>query len=188
MNVGKPGRDELAPHARHALPASLTRALSWLNGRLDGPIQLDTLAAVAGVRPRTLELHFKLYLGTTPLGWVRRTRLARTRQQLVAAGDDASITAIAAANGFSELGRFAAHYRRQFGELPSETLKAARGSPLNGADAIDDDEVVAGVGVHGRSIILRRGAGRRRAGAGAGAGLRAAEGDRRVVLEPTRGA
>ena len=139
MNVGEPGRDELAAHARHALPASLTRALSWLNGRLDGPIQLDTLAAVAGVRPRTLELHFKLYLGTTPLGWVRRTRLARTRQQLLAAGDDASITAIAAANGFSELGRFAAHYRRQFGELPSETLKAARGSPLDGADAIDDE-------------------------------------------------
>lgn len=135
MNVGKPDRDDLAPHA---LPASLTRALGWLNGRLDEPTQLKTLAAVAGVRPRTLELHFKLYLGTTPLGWVRRTRLARTRQQLLAAGDDASVTAIAVANGFSELGRFAAQYRRQFGELPSQTLKAARGYS-NGADAVDDE-------------------------------------------------
>ncbi|MGZ5909884.1 MAG: helix-turn-helix domain-containing protein [Reyranella sp.] len=139
MNVGKPDRDDLAPHTQHALPASLTCALGWLNGRLDGPIQLETLAAVAGVRPRTLELHFKLYLGTTPLGWVRRTRLARTRQHLLAAGDDASVTAVAAANGFSELGRFAAQYRRQFGELPSKTLKAARGCSMNGADAFDDE-------------------------------------------------
>jgi AraC-like DNA-binding protein len=139
MDVDKPSCEDFAPQPRHALPASLKRALDWLNDRLDGPVQLDTMAAVAGVRPRTLEHHFKLYLGTTPLGWVRRTRLARTRQQLLAAGDDASVTTIAVANGFSELGRFAAQYRQQFGELPSQTLKAARGDLPNKADAIDDE-------------------------------------------------
>jgi AraC-like DNA-binding protein len=131
--------DGLAPHMRRALPASLAHALDWLNGRLDEPIRLETLAAVAGVRPRTLEAHFKLYLGTTPTGWVRRTRLARARQQLLAAGDDASVTGVALANGFSQLGRFAAQYRGQFGELPSETLRAVRGKPSNGADELPDD-------------------------------------------------
>ena len=120
------GGDYEAPYARHALPASLVRALGWLEGRLDEPIELAPLAAAAGVRPHTLEAHFKLYLGTTPLGWVRRTRLARARQQLLAAGEDANVTAVAGANGFSQLGRFAAQYRRQFGELPSQTLSAAR--------------------------------------------------------------
>jgi AraC-like DNA-binding protein len=113
-------------HTRHALPSSLVRALAWLHSRLDEPIQLDTLAAVAGVRPRTLEAHFRRYLETTPLGWVRRMRLARARQQLLAARNDGSVTGIAVANGFTELGRFAAQYRRQFGELPSQTLRAAR--------------------------------------------------------------
>jgi len=134
-----PDGGALAPDARHALPASLMRALGWLNSRLDGPVQLETLAAVAGVRPRTLEVHFRLYLGTTPLGWVRRTRLARIRQQLLAAGDGASVTEVAVANGFSQLGRFAAQYRRQFGELPSQTLKAVRGKLSNGADEFDDE-------------------------------------------------
>jgi AraC-like DNA-binding protein len=132
-------RDEPAPEARQALPASLAHALDWLDGRLDQPVDLESLAAAAGVRPRTLEAHFKRYLGTTPLGWVRRTRLAHARQQLLAARDEASVTGVATANGFNELGRFAALYRRQFGELPSETLKAMRAKSSDGAGEINDE-------------------------------------------------
>jgi AraC-like DNA-binding protein len=131
--------DRLTAGARPDLPPSLQRALGWLKHRLDGPIVLDDLAAAAGVRPRTLEAHFKLHLGTTPMGWVRRTRLARAHQQLLASRDDANVTEIANANGFTELGRFAAQYRRQFGELPSQTLKTSRGSGLN--EEIDDEAV-----------------------------------------------
>lgn len=129
--------DGLTPRERASLPESLTRALNWLNARLDEPVALDDLAAVAGVRPRTLEAHFKMHLDTTPLGWVRRTRLARARQQLLASGGEANITDIANANGFTELGRFAGQYRKQFGELPSQTLKAVRGDTPN--DEIDDE-------------------------------------------------
>jgi len=133
-NAGE--HDGLTPRERASLPESLTRALSFLNQRLDEPVALDDLAAVAGVRPRTLEAHFKTYLGTTPLGWVRRTRLARARQQLLASGEGANVTSIANANGFTELGRFAAQYRQQFGELPSQTLKAAR---KGSGDDVDDE-------------------------------------------------
>lgn len=123
---------------REPLPASIVQALDWLSTRLDEPIRLETLAAVAGVRPRTLQLHFKLHLGTTPLGWVRRTRLARACQQLTTADDgDTSITDIALANGFNQFGRFAARYRHQFGELPSQTLRGARRHREN--PEIDDE-------------------------------------------------
>ena len=118
---------DMGLHPCKALPPGLARAVGWLRERLDEPIHLDTLAAVAGVRPRTLEAHFRRYLGTTPLGWVRRMRLARARQQLLATGVAKSVTGVAVANGFTELGRFAAQYRRQFGELPSQRLKAVRG-------------------------------------------------------------
>jgi AraC-like DNA-binding protein len=134
-----PENDRLTAGARPDLPPSLQHALGWLKLRLDQPIVLDDLAAAAGVRPRTLEAHFKLHLGTTPMGWVRRTRLARAHQQLLASRDDANVTEIANANGFTELGRFAAQYRRQFGELPSQTLKTSRGSGLN--EEIDDEAV-----------------------------------------------
>jgi AraC-like DNA-binding protein len=123
---------------RDALPVSLARALDWLDARPDEPIRLDALAVVAGVRPRTLEAHFKIYLGTTPLGWVRRMRLARARQQLLGASDGASVTSVAVANGFGELGRFAAQYRQQFGELPSETLTARSKLQNVADDALDE--------------------------------------------------
>ena len=54
-------------------------------------------------------------------------------------GTTRNVTEIANANGFTELGRFAAQYRRQFGELPSQTLKTSRD---NGLDEEVDDEAV----------------------------------------------
>ena len=167
-----PENDRLAAGARPDLPPSLQRALGWLKLRLDQPIVLDDLAAAAGVRPRSLEAHFKLHLGTTPMSWVRRTRLARAHQQLLASRDDANVTEIANANGFTELGRFAAQYRRQFGELPSQTLKTSRGSGLN--EEIDDEAVRLSWGALSATFTV----------AGAGAALRPAEGDCRVVLGP----
>jgi AraC-like DNA-binding protein len=131
--------DGMTSRERATLPDSLRLALAWLNQRLDEPIKLDQLATVAGVRPRTIEAHFKAHLGVTPLGWIRKTRLARARQQLLTADDDASVTQIAIHNGFAELGRFAAHYRKEFGELPSDTMKAARKNP---ALADVDDEAL----------------------------------------------
>lgn len=122
---------------REPLPASIVQALDWLSTRLDEPVRLETLAAVAGVRPRTLQAHFRDHLGTTPLGWVRRTRLARARQQLAAGSGEATVTDVATANGFGQFGRFAARYRAQFGELPSQTLHDARGQ--RGIPEIDDE-------------------------------------------------
>jgi len=124
------------PETSSALPGDLVRALGWLRGHLSEPIRLEQLAQIAGVRPRTLETHFKMFLGTTPLGWVRRMRLARARQELVNADLQTSVTDIALANGFSQLGRFSVQYRELFGELPSTTAKRAKDAS---ADAINPD-------------------------------------------------
>jgi AraC-like DNA-binding protein len=128
-----------ALEARIALPASLARVLDWLRTHLHGPVDLDTLAAIAGVRPRTLEQHFKQFLGTTPLGWVRSARLARARQELLNANPQATVTHAALASGFNQLGRFAAEYRRAFGEQPSQTLRRTRLSIPGRVDIVDDE-------------------------------------------------
>src|SRR5450759_4569435 len=123
-----------APDSSSALPADLVRALGWLRGHLSEPIQLELLAHVSGVRPRTLETHFKLFLGTTPLGWVRRMRLARARQELLHSAPHATVTDVALASGFNQLGRFAAQYREVFGELPSATIQRSRAASSDGTD------------------------------------------------------
>ncbi len=128
-----------ALEAGMALPASLARSLEWLRAHLNDAVDLDTLAAVADVRPRTLEAHFKQFLGTTPLGWVRSARLARARQELIDAGSKTTVTLAALDSGFTQLGRFAAEYRRAFGERPSETLRQARLSIIGKRDLVDDE-------------------------------------------------
>jgi adenylate cyclase len=75
-----------------------------------------------------------MFLGTTPLGWTRRMRLARVRQALQHAGLEDSVTGIALSNGFAQLGRFAAEYRRAFGELPSRTMRRSQSSSSNDGD------------------------------------------------------
>jgi len=109
------------------------RALEWLRGNLAEPVQLDVLAAASGSTQRTLERHFREFLGTTPLGWARRMRLARARQALLNAAPEDTVTNIALSNGFAQLGRFAAEYRRAFGELPSKTMRRADSpAPVDG--------------------------------------------------------
>jgi len=49
------------------------------------------------------------------------------RELREATGDDSKVTDVLTRHGIWEFGRFAARYRRQFGELPSDTLRRARG-------------------------------------------------------------
>jgi len=124
-----------------ALPADLVRALNWLRSHLSEPVQLDLLAQAADVRPRTLEKHFRMFLGTTPLGWARHMRLARARQEFIRLGSDATVTTVALGSGFSQLGRFAAEYRKAFGELPSATIRRAKNESTTTSDG-DFDEAI----------------------------------------------
>jgi AraC-like DNA-binding protein len=122
------------PETSTALPAGLARALTWLRANLNEPVHLDRVAQIADVHPRTLERHFRTFLDTTPHGWVRRLRLVRARRELINGDRETSVTGVALASGFSQLGRFAAQYRQHFGELPSQTLRRVRG----GARGCDD--------------------------------------------------
>lgn len=115
---GQPGR---------ALPGDVVRVLSWGRAHLHEPLALADLVNAAGVPARTLETHFRQFLGVTPLGWVRAARLASARRALLASGGrGASVSEVAVGSGFTQLGRFAAAYSRRFGELPSETLRRLR--------------------------------------------------------------
>ncbi|HWB45255.1 MAG TPA: helix-turn-helix domain-containing protein [Hyphomicrobiaceae bacterium] len=140
------GRDDRPDSARGSadapgtpLPATLARTLAWLREHLSEKADLAQLASIAGVRPRTLETHFRVYLRTTPTEWVRRMRLAQARRELQRARDDASVTAIALESGFNQLGRFAAQYRALFGETPSATLRHSRRSAAVRNFDVDDE-------------------------------------------------
>lgn len=120
------------------LPAALVRALDWMRSHISDPVNIELLASVSGVRPRTLEHQFKKFLGTSPLGWLRRMRFSTARRELESARADATVTRIALASGFNQLGRFAAEYCAIFGETPSTTLRRRASCKAGGQD-IDDE-------------------------------------------------
>lgn len=89
------------------------------------PVRIDELAAAAQVRPRTLQRIFQEYFGIGPKRYLQLRQLHQVRRALRGAEPDAeSVTDVLVKSGVWEFGRFAARYRRMFGELPSATLRA----------------------------------------------------------------
>jgi AraC-like DNA-binding protein len=107
-------------------PRGVKRAIDYMHANLDAPITLADLVAVAGVPGRTLFHHFRAFKGVAPMRYLRDRRFEQARRALLSAGQEENVTAIAVRWGFSHMSRFAAEYRRRFGESPSTTLAAAR--------------------------------------------------------------
>ena len=87
------------------------------------PIYISELCETFKVRRRTLHRAFNAVMGIPPITFLRRMRLNAVHAALLMADPGVKIADIARAHGFHELGRFAASYRRAFGELPSQTLQ-----------------------------------------------------------------
>ncbi len=84
------------------------------------------VAAAVGTSVRSLSGTFRRFRGGTVNGFLREQRLQGMRADLLAAPPSASVKAIAACWGYCSMGVFSAAYKRRFGELPSETLRAFR--------------------------------------------------------------
>ena len=103
----------------------IRRAMESLEARED--VTVADLAASVGVSERTLRTAFDEYYGVGPLRYLQLRTLHRVHHALKAAESEETTVANALLeHGVWELGRFAARYRKQFGELPSETLRAKR--------------------------------------------------------------
>jgi AraC-like DNA-binding protein len=101
-------------------PRDVKRAVDYIHANLEAPISLEDLVSVSGVPGRTLREHFNHFKGMAPMAYLRRARYAEARNDLLRR-DGRTVTEIARSWGFEHMGRFAAGYRRLFGEAPSKT-------------------------------------------------------------------
>ena len=112
--------------ARRAGPDSTVakRVTSYIENNVREDIALSDLVEVSGMSARTLYAGFSDAYGIGPMAYLKRVRLGRCRDDLLAANPDLEFVGDIAANwGFYHLSSFARDYRRDFGELPSESLK-----------------------------------------------------------------
>lgn len=109
--------------SRHRIVA---RAREYIHDHLAEPILIPDLCLYCGASQRTLERSFRSSFGTTPNNYVLVARLNAVRHDFLNANlCNFPIADIAMWNGFTHMGRFARHYKNQFGQLPSADRELA---------------------------------------------------------------
>ncbi|MCW2528732.1 MAG: AraC family transcriptional regulator [Pseudonocardiales bacterium] len=122
----------------------ISRAVELLRSDPGHPWTAGELAAAISVSIRSLHDGFRRSMGTSPIAYLRELRLHAVHNELaIAEPGSVTVTEAAARWGFVHLGRFAGAYRKQFAELPSDTLnskpliaatsEAAASAPLGGS-------------------------------------------------------
>ncbi|MFK4751595.1 helix-turn-helix domain-containing protein [Oceanobacter antarcticus] len=91
---------------------------------LQEDVDLSALAASCKVSVKTLYNRLRSSLDCTPGEFIRLLKIESVFRELSARPRTArNVTEVVINYGFSNLGRFAQHYRQHIGELPSETLR-----------------------------------------------------------------
>ena len=114
--------------ARRTRDLVVRRSLELIGEHDQKPLSIVDLCRATGVSRRTLEYAFRDRFGVSPKAFLLARRLDRVRAELKRPGDEPSVTLAANRWGFHHLSQFASLYTRKFGELPSETLRAAKSS------------------------------------------------------------
>jgi AraC-like DNA-binding protein len=109
-------------------PWQVRRAEEYIEANWDKPITIEALSVAVNAGARNLFRTFRQNRGCSPMVFAKRVRLAHARDMLRGGADGATVTDIALACGFQNLGRFANDYRQVFGETPSQTLGRAKGA------------------------------------------------------------
>ena len=104
--------------------ASFDAIADYIARHLKQDIDSEALAREARMSLRSLYALFERHAGATPKNYIRQKRLERINACLTdPTCNVGNVTQVAMDYGFLHLGRFSDSYRKQFGELPSDTLK-----------------------------------------------------------------
>lgn len=115
--------DDGAPRRVATSPAAVRRAMSYMDLHAGEAIGLLDIASAARLSVRGLQAAFQRSTSTTPLGYLRQTRLRLANDELRAREPhETTVAAVASRWGFTNLSRFAAEHRAAYGCSPSEAL------------------------------------------------------------------
>jgi transcriptional regulator GlxA family with amidase domain len=111
----------------------LSKILDWARGRLQEPLDLDTLAAKAAMSRRTFTRRFRQTTGTTVVGWLNAQRIALAQRLLETT--DLPIEQVAASAGFGSPMSLRLHFARSLDTSPTAYRRGFQpdGKPVPGS-------------------------------------------------------
>jgi AraC-like DNA-binding protein len=116
--------EELHQPARPIAPSHVKRVEEYIKAHAKEPLTVASLAAYAGVSTSALYTGFRDFRNTSPIAYLRDERLLLVYDELLSATPATETVAdVASRWGFQHLSHFATHYKKKFGELPSDTLR-----------------------------------------------------------------
>jgi AraC-like DNA-binding protein len=116
--------ERVCERGQQVRPRHVRRAEAFIRANLSNDIDVEMIAAAAGVPARTLFAAYRRAIGMAPIAHFRELRLQAAHADLQRATAGESVAVIACRWGFYHLGHFSRDYRERFGQLPSQTLKA----------------------------------------------------------------
>lgn len=138
LNMSTMQAPEPLPQSADRQARVVRHAIRFMSTHLDQDFTIADVCAATHVSQRTLLYHFDHCLGMSPQQYLKAMRLNAARSLLRTHGIERSkyppsIAEIAAQCGYDHPSRFAGDYKRQFGVLPSETLRMAAKDALPAA-------------------------------------------------------
>lgn len=95
----------------------ISRVTTWIREHYADPLEIEQLAAIAGMSRSALHKHFKTVTQMSPLQYQKQLRLQEARKLMVANGLNASDASFQV--GYSSATQFTREYSRMYGEAPA---------------------------------------------------------------------
>jgi AraC-like DNA-binding protein len=106
-----------------ASPQYLRRAEEYIEAHWNEGVSVEKLTEVTGQSARAIFNAFRQYRGYSPMAFEKTVRLKHANELLKVPHPRTTVTGVALACGFSNLGHFAKDYRAMFKEQPSDTIR-----------------------------------------------------------------
>lgn len=109
------------------VPASrkLRKALNYIQTHISEPITLEVLSNVCHISKQQLIRYFKSELGTTPIAYINKVKVSRTKEYLQR-HPEIPINEVCAELGFDDPLYFSRLFSKIYGESPSQYRKRVR--------------------------------------------------------------
>ena len=108
----------------------IAKALRRIHTEFDGDLDVGSLAQEAGMSVPAFHVHFKAVTQTSPIQYVKATRLHKARLLMVQDGASAALAATRV--GYESASQFSREFKRFFGRTPQEEaalMKAGLSTP-----------------------------------------------------------